>query len=57
MRSEVADVLKDQNEAEAFLTTFTKHEERLLDAKEDFDKVLSSSSPINEQRLTTPGIS
>lgn len=40
MRSEVADVLKDQNEAEAFLTTFTKHEERLLDAKEDFDKVV-----------------
>lgn len=39
MRSEVADVLKDQNEAEAFLTTFTKHEERLLDAKEDFDRV------------------
>lgn len=38
MRSEVADVLKDQNEAEAFLTTFTKHEERLLDAKEDFDR-------------------
>ena len=37
MRSEVADVLKDQNEA---LTTFTKHEERLLDAKEDFDKVV-----------------
>lgn len=40
MRSEVADVLKDQNEAEAFLTTFTKHEDRLLDAKEDFDKVV-----------------
>lgn len=40
MRSEVADVLKDQNESEAFLTTFTKHEERLLDAKEDFDKVV-----------------
>lgn len=40
MRSEVADVLKDQNEAEAFLTTFTKHEERLLGAKEDFDKVV-----------------
>lgn len=40
MRSEVADVLKDQNEAEAFMTTFTKHEERLLDAKEDFDKVV-----------------
>lgn len=40
IRSEVADVLKDQNEAEAFLTTFTKHEERLLDAKEDFDKVV-----------------
>lgn len=40
MRSEVADVLKDQKEAEAFLTTFTKHEERLLDAKEDFDKVV-----------------
>lgn len=40
MRSEVVDVLKDQNESEAFLTTFTKHEERLLDAKEDFDKVV-----------------
>lgn len=40
MRSEVADILKDQNEAEAFLTTFTKHEDRLLDAKEDFDKVV-----------------
>lgn len=40
MRSEVADVLKDQNESEAFLTTFTKHENRLLDAKEDFDKVV-----------------
>ena len=40
MRSEVADILNDQNEAEAFLTTFTKHEERLLDAKEDFDKVV-----------------
>lgn len=40
MRSEVADVLKDQNEAEAFLTTFTKHEDRLLDAKEDFDRVV-----------------
>ena len=39
MRSEVADVLKDQNEAEAFLTTFTKHEDRLLDAKEDYDRV------------------
>lgn len=39
MRSEVADVLKDQNEAEAFLTTFTKHEERLLDAKEDYDRM------------------
>lgn len=40
MRSEVADVLKDQSESEAFLTTFTKHEDRLLDAKEDFDKVV-----------------
>lgn len=39
MRSEVADVLKDQNEAEAFLTTFTKHEDRLLDAKEDYDRM------------------
>lgn len=39
MRSEVADVLKDQNEAEAFLTTFTKHEDRLFDAKEDYDRV------------------
>lgn len=39
MRSEVADVLKDKNEAEAFLTTFTNHEDRLLDAKEDFDRV------------------
>ena len=39
MRSEVADVLKDQNEAEAFLTTFTKHEDRLLDAKEDYNRV------------------
>lgn len=39
MRSEAADVLKDKNEAEAFLTTFTKHEDRLLDAKEDFDRV------------------
>lgn len=39
MRSEVADVLKDQNEAEAFLTTFTKHEDRLLDAKEDYDRI------------------
>ena len=25
---------------EAFLTTFTKHEDRLFDAKEDFDKVV-----------------
>lgn len=40
MRSEVADVLKDQSESEAFLTTFTKHEDRLLNAKEDFDKVV-----------------
>ena len=40
MRSEVVDVLKDQSESEAFLTTFTKHEDRLLDAKEDFDKVV-----------------
>lgn len=39
MRSEVADVLKDQNEAEAFLTTFTKHEDRLIDAKEDYDRM------------------
>lgn len=40
MRSEVVDVLKDQSESEAFLTTFTKHEDRLLDAKDDFDKVV-----------------
>lgn len=40
MRSEVVDVLKDQSDSEAFLTTFTKHEDRLLDAKEDFDKVV-----------------
>ena len=40
MRSEVADILKDQSESEAFLTTFTKHEDRLLDAKEDFDRVV-----------------
>lgn len=40
MRSEVIDVLKDQSDSEAFLTTFTKHEDRLLDAKEDFDKVV-----------------
>ena len=26
MRSEVADILKDQSESEAFLTTFTKHD-------------------------------
>lgn len=40
MRSEVVDVLKDQSDSEAFLTTFTKHEDRLFDAKEDFDKVV-----------------